>query len=185
MNDTIRLLGISGSLRKGSLNTSALRAAQELCPDGCELEICDISQLPLFDQDLEREPPQAIVEFKRKVREADAIVFATPEYNYSIPGVLKNAIDCASRPYGDSAWEGKPAAIMGVSGGNIATARAQYDLRKVMVFLDMHPINKPEVMIGGAAAKFDADGRLTDEPTRDFIRKMLEALVAWTRKLQG
>ena len=124
-----------------------------------------------------------MVDLKRKVREADAIIFVTPEYNYSISGVLKNAIDWASRPYGDSAWDGKPAAIMGASGGAIATARAQYDLRKMMVFLNMFPLNQPEVMIGNAGEKFDDKGDLTDETTRDFIKKQLDALLEWTRRL--
>ncbi len=184
MADKLRILGISGSLRKGSFNTAALHAAIELCPDEAEIEICEIGNLPLFDQDFEHDPPAAVKEFKEKVAAADAILFSTPEYNYSISGVLKNAIDCGSRPYGHSAWAGKPAAIMGASGGAIGTARAQYDLRKMMVFLNMFPINRPEVMIGTAANKFDDQGNLTDETTQQFIRQMLEALIAWTKKLQ-
>ena len=183
MADKLKILGISGSLRKGSYNSGALRAAVELCPEEAEIEICEIGDLPLFDQDREKDPPQAVIDFKAKVKAADAILFATPEYNYSIPGVLKNAIDCGSRPYGQSAWEGKPAAIMGASIGGIATARAQYDLRKMMVFLNMFPINRPEVMIGNCSAKFDAEGNLTDEESRKFIRQMLEALIAWTKKV--
>lgn len=184
MTDKLRILGISGSLRKGSFNTAALRAAVELCPDEAEIEICEIGHLPHFDQDFESDLPAEVKEFKEKVAASDAIIFATPEYNYSIPGVLKNAIDCGSRPYGKSAWEGKPAAIMGASGGPIGTARAQYDLRKMMVFLNMFPINKPEVMIGNAGDKFDADGNLTDEATSKFISQMLAALIAWTKKLK-
>ncbi len=121
---------------------------------------------------------------KQRIRAADAILFVTPEYNYSVPGVLKNAIDWASRPYGDSAWQGKPCAIMGASVGNLGTARAQYHLRQILVFLDMHPLNKPEVMIGNAASRFDAQGTLTDEPTRQHVKGMLEALVKWTRLLR-
>lgn len=180
----LRILGISGSLRKGSFNSGALRAAVELCPDGAEIEICEIGNLPLFDQDFEAELPAAVKEFKEKVAAADAILISTPEYNYSISGVLKNAIDCGSRPYGKSAWEGKPAAIMGASPGAIGTARAQYDLRKMMVFLNMFPINRPEVMIGNCADKFDESGNLTDEATRKFITQMLENLIAWTKKLK-
>src|SRR5215207_4842506 len=142
MADKLRILGISGSLRKDSYNTSALRAAVELCPDEAEIEICEIGHLPLFDQDFEQALPPAIKEFKEKIAATDAILFSTPEYNYSVPGGLKNAIDCGSRPYGQSAWEGKPAAIMGASPGAIGTARAQYDLRKMMVFLNMFPINR-------------------------------------------
>ena len=184
MAEKLKILGISGSLRKGSFNTAALNAAVELCPNDAEIEICEIGNLPLFDQDFEQDLPDVVKVFKEKISTADAILFSTPEYNYSIPGVLKNAIDCGSRPYGKSAWDGKPAAIMGASPGAIATARAQYDLRKMMVFLDMHPINRPEVMIGNCASKFDDDLNLTDEDTKKFITKMLENLIAWTKKLK-
>jgi len=124
-----------------------------------------------------------VAELKRLVREADAILFVTPEYNYSVPGVLKNAIDWASRPYGDSAWNGKPAAIMGATVGAIGTARAQYHLRQMMVFLNMFPVNQPEVMIANASERFDAHGNLSDEATKTFIRQLLEALVDWTRRI--
>jgi chromate reductase len=125
-----------------------------------------------------------VLELKKRIRSANSVLIVTPEYNYSIPGVLKNAIDWASRPYGDSAWSGKPAAIMGASVGTIGTARAQYHLRQIMVFLNMFPINQPEVMIGNAATRFDKAGNLTDETTKDFIRQLLTSLVAWTRRLQ-
>lgn len=185
MSDKIKVLGIAGSLREGSYNRGALRAAKELAPEGMEVEIFDIAGLPGFNQDQEADPPEQAAELKRKIREADAVVLVTPEYNYSISGVLKNAIDWASRPYGDSAWEGKPAAIMGASGGAIATARAQYDLRKMMVFLNMFPLNRPEVMIGNAGEKFDENGKLTDEQTRKFISDQMQALLEWTRKLKA
>jgi len=183
MNQPIRILGIAGSLRKGSYNHGALRAATELVPEGASIEIFEIDGFPGFNQDDEQNPPAKVAEFKRKIREADAILFVTPEYNYSIPGVLKNAIDWASRPYGDSAWNGKPAAIMGASIGGIATARAQYHLRQMMVFLNMFPVNQPEVMIGNAGEKFDEQGNLTDEATREFIRQLLVNLVAWTNRI--
>ncbi|HSI88551.1 MAG TPA: NAD(P)H-dependent oxidoreductase [Pyrinomonadaceae bacterium] len=183
MKQPIRVLGIAGSLRDGSFNRGTLRAAKELAPDGMEIEIFDLEGIPGFNQDQEADPPERAAELKRRVREADAIIFVTPEYNYSISGVLKNAIDWASRPYGDSAWDGKPAAIMGASGGAVATARAQYDLRKMMVFLNMFPLNQPEVMIGNAGEKFDDKGDLTDDTTRDFIKKQLDALLKWTRRL--
>ena len=185
MSDKIKVLGIAGSLREGSYNRAALRAAKDLAPEGMEIEIFDIAGLPGFNQDQEADPPEQVVDLKRRIREADAVVLVTPEYNYSISGVLKNAIDWASRPYGDSAWEGKPAAIMGASGGAIATARAQYDLRKMMVFLNMFPLNRPEVMIGNAGEKFDEDGNLTDEQTRKFISDQMQALLEWTRKLKA
>jgi chromate reductase len=183
MADKLKILGIAGSLRQGSFNRATLRAAAALVPEGAEIEIFEIDGLPGFNQDEEKSPPQKVVELKQKVRAADAILFVTPEYNYSMPGVLKNAIDWASRPYGDSAWDGKPAAIMGASVGAIATARAQYHLRQSMVFLNMFPLNQPEVMIGHAADKFDAEMNLTDEKTREHIRKQLAALVDWTRRL--
>ena len=185
MANKIKILGIAGSLRKGSFNQSALKAAAELVPENAEIEIYDIDGFPGYNQDLDGDPPAKVPEFKQKIRDADAIVFSSPEYNYSVPGVLKNAIDWASRPYGDSAWNGKPAAIMGASIGAIATARMQYHLRQTMVFLNMFPLNHPEVMIGHAADKFDADGNLTDDGTREHIRKMLVALVDWTIKLKG
>jgi chromate reductase, NAD(P)H dehydrogenase (quinone) len=183
MNKPIKILGIAGSLRQASYNRGTLRAATQLAPEGAEIEIFDLQGIPGFNQDDEQNPPEKVVEFKRKIREADAILFVTPEYNYSIPGVLKNAIDWASRPYGDSAWNGKPAAIMGASIGGIATARAQYHLRQMMVFLNMFPVNQPEVMIGNAAEKFDEQGNLTDETTKDFIRQLLENLVDWTKRI--
>ncbi|MCL4554786.1 MAG: NAD(P)H-dependent oxidoreductase [Actinobacteria bacterium] len=177
MSERIHILGIAGSLRQASYNASALRAAAELAPEGATLEIFEIDSIPLFCQDEERDPPAEVLRLKSHIREADAILFATPEYNYSVPGVLKNAIDWASRPYGDNAWSGKPAAIMGASVGALGTARAQYHLRQMMVFLDMHPINQPEVMIGSASQRFDEHGRLTDPTSRDLIAKLLQKLV--------
>jgi chromate reductase len=170
-------------LRKNSFNRAALRAAVELAPKGAHLETFDLEGLPLFNQDLEGEPHARVQEFKSRIRAADAILIATPEYNYSIPGVLKNAIDCASRPYGDSAWTGKPVAIMGASVGMAGTARAQYHLRQCFVFLNMHPVNQPEVMISRASERFDSSGRLSDETSRKLIGELLAELVAWTKRL--
>jgi chromate reductase, NAD(P)H dehydrogenase (quinone) len=185
MSQPVRILGIAGSLRKSSYNRSALRAAAGLLPEGATLDTFDIDGLPGFNEDHEKDPPPKVVDLKQRIRAADAILFATPEYNYSIPGVLKNAIDCASRPYGDSAWYGKPAAIMGATVGGTGTARAQYHLRQMMVFLNMFPINQPEVMIGHASKRFDAQGNLTDEDTRQHIAKLLAALADWTRRLRA
>ena len=185
MSRPIRILGIAGSLRRQSYNRGALRAAAELAPEGATVETFDLDGIPGFSEDDERSPPEKVVELKRRIREADAVLFVTPEYNYSIPGVLKNAIDWASRPYGDSAWSGKPAAIMGASVGALGTARAQYHLRQVMVFLDMFPLNQPEVMIGNASGRFDSEGNLTDEQTKEFIRQLLHNLVEWTRRVGG
>src|SRR2546421_12965977 len=183
MSNPIRILGIAGSLRRGSYNRAALRAATELVPEGAILETFDLDGIPVFNQDEEQNPPAKVTELKRRIREADAILFVTPEYNYSISGVLKNAIDWASRPYGDSAWSGKPAAIMGASAGTIGTARAQYHLRQIFVFLNIFPINQPEVMIGNAAERFDAQGNLTDEKTKEYIRELLQSLAEWTNRI--
>ena len=184
MKKPITILGIAGSLRRQSYNRSALRAAQQLVPEGATLEIFELDGIPAFNQDDEQNPPAKVVELKKRVRAADALLFVTPEYNYSVPGVLKNAIDWASRPYGDNAWEGKPAAIMGASIGNIATARAQYHLRQIFVFLNVLALSRPEVMIGNAADRFDENGNLTDETTKGYIERLLQALVEWTRRLQ-
>ena len=183
MTQSIRILGIAGSLRKASYNRAALRAAARLVPEGAMLEAFELDGIPGFNEDDERSPPEQVIALKRAVRAADAILFVTPEYNYSVPGVLKNAIDWASRPYGDSAWAGKPVAVMGASVGRFGTARAQYHLRQTFVFLDMLPVNQPEVMIGDAAARFDADGNLTDATSQNLISKLLANLVAWTRRL--
>jgi len=185
MAENLKILGISGSLRAGSYNTGALRAAVELAPQGVEIEVYDISGFPEYNQDGDPNPPEKVTEFKRRIREADAILFCSPEYNYSVPGVLKNAIDWASRPYGDSAWEGKPAGIMGASIGAIGTARMQYHLRQIMVFLDMHPVNRPEVMITNCTDKYDDQGNLKDEETKKFIAQLVQSLADWTRKLKG
>ena len=178
----IKLLGIAGSLRKASFNRMALKAALGLVPAGATLDIFDLPDLPGFNQDAEKTPPPAVTELKAKVRAADAILFVTPEYNYSMPGVLKNTIDWASRPYGDSAWKGKPAAVMGASVGVLGTARAQYHLRQTLVFLDMPTVNQPEVMIGGAANKFDKDGNLTDEMAKKLIGQLLTSLCDLARR---
>ncbi len=180
----VKVLGIAGSLRKASYNRGLLRAAQTLMPEGSQLEIFDLDGIPGFNQDEEQHPPARVAELKALVRAADAILLSSPEYNYSIPGVLKNAIDWASRPYGDSAWAGKPVAVMGASVGVVGTARAQYHLRQVFVFLDMHPLNQPEVMVGNAGERFDSNGNLVDEGTRSRIRTLLQNLVSWTRQLQ-
>ena len=184
MEDPLTILGIAGSLRKGSFNRAALRAAEKLAPEGVTVEIFELDGIPPFNQDEEASAPARVAEFKARIRAADAILFVTPEYNYSIPGVLKNAVDWASRPYGASAWEGKPVAVMGASAGQQGTSRAQYHLRQCFVFLNMLPVNRPEVMIANAAQKFDAEGNLTDEKTREMIERLLQALAAWARKLK-
>lgn len=180
----IRVVGISGSLRKGSYNTMALKAAMELAPEGMTIEAAEIGDLPHYNDDvrLAGYPPE-VERFRAQLAAADAILFVTPEYNYSIPGVLKNAIDWASRPP-NQPFDNKPVAIMGASMGVLGTARAQYQLRQMLVFLNAFPLNKPEVMIGAAQTKFDASGALTDEATADFIRQLLTSLAAWTERLR-
>ena len=182
--DKIKILGFAGSLRNGSYNKSILRAATELLPENAELEIFDLKDIPMYNQDLDGQAQASVSEFKDKIKSADAILIATPEYNYSIPGVLKNAMDWASRPYGDNSFDGKPLAIMGASIGNIATARAQYHLRQTCVFLNMHVVNQPEVMVGVAQDKIDSNGVLTDEKTKEVIKSLLQKLVELTKKLK-
>lgn len=184
MADQVRMLGIAGSLRKRSYNKAVLRAAAKLVGADSTLEIFDLDDIPPFSEDHEREPPTSVRAFKAAVSQADAIVIVTPEYNYSVPGVLKNAIDWASRPYGESAWNGKPVGIMGASVGMLGTGRAQYHLRQIFVFLNMFPLNQPEVMIANAADKFDEQGNLKDPKTSEKIKELLEALADWTRRLK-
>jgi chromate reductase, NAD(P)H dehydrogenase (quinone) len=180
-----KILGICGSLRKASFNRSALNAAGKLLPSGASLEAFELDGIPVFNQDNEQTPPPRVAEFKDKIRASDAVLFVTPEYNFSIPGVLKNAIDWASRPSGQSAWKGKPVAIMGASAGALGTARAQYHLRQCFVFLDMPAVNQPEVLIGGAAQKFDAQGQLTDQVAKDLIAKLLANLVGLAQRYKA
>ena len=184
MEKKTHILGFAGSLRRQSYNRAILAAAFEMVPDDATLEIFELEGIPPFNQDLELEPPGKVRDFKARIRAADAILIATPEYNYSISGVLKNAIDWASRPYGDNAFDGKPVGLMGASVGMLGTARAQYDLRRSFVFLNMLPLNQPEVMVPFAQDKVDVNGRLTDEKTRKKIRELLESLVAWTRRMK-
>ncbi len=184
MDKKLLILGFAGSLRKGSYNKALLRAAEELLPEETKLEIFDLEGIPPFNQELESRMPEKVKEFKAKIRAADAILIATPEHNYSVPGVLKNAIDWASRPYGDNSFEGKPAAIISASTGMLGGARAQYHLRQIFVFLDMRPVNRPEVFITFAGQKIDEQGKLNDETSRKLIKQLLEALIYLTKKLK-
>jgi chromate reductase len=182
----IQVLGISGSLRRGSFNSAALRTARELAPAGMEVEIYEgLRDIPPYDDDVRQGQgyPAPVEDFRARIKAADALLIATPEYNYSVPGVLKNAIDWASRPP-EQPFDGKPIAIMGASPGAVGTARAQYHLRQVFVFLNGHVLNRPEVMIGQAQSRFDAEGRLVDEKTRGFVGAQLAALKEWTERLR-
>ncbi len=184
MDAQISVLGFAGSLRKQSYNRALLSTVRELCPPGMTLEIFELNEIPPFNQELETQMPVPVKLFKEKIKAADALLIATPEHNYSIPGVLKNAMDWASRPHGDNSFEGKPVAIMSASTGMLGGSRAQYHLRQTFVFLNMHPVNKPEVFITFAAQKFDADGRLNDDIARKLIKDLLNSLARWTLKLR-
>ncbi len=186
MADRIHVLGFAGSLRKESYNRAALRAAEELLPEGMTLETFDLSPIPLYNGDVEAQGmPEAVQHFKERIGAADAILVVTPEYNYSVPGVLKNAIDWASRPITETPMNGKPAAIMGATAGPWGTVRAQLHLRQIFVYTNTLPLSRPEVRIPLAEQKFDEQGRLTDEVSRELIRKLLEALAVWTARLKA
>ena len=181
----IKILAICGSLRKGSYNMAALRAAIAQKPPNMTVDVADISQIPLYNEDVRAQGfPPPVQTFRDQIAAADALLFVTPEYNYSMSGVLKNAIDWASRPP-NQPFDGKPVAIMGASGGVLGTARAQYHLRQICVFLNMFPVNKPEVMIPQAQNRFDAEGRLTDETAKGLIKQLMESLQAWALRLKA
>jgi chromate reductase, NAD(P)H dehydrogenase (quinone) len=185
MAKPIKTAAFCGSLRKASFNRMLLRESLKLAPEGMTIEEVAIGDLPLYNADLHQAGfPSAAQQAIDRVTAADALLFVTPEYNYSIPAPLKNAIDWISRAPSQP-FAGKPAAMMGASMGLLGTVRAQMHLRHSMVFLNMHPVNKPEVMIGQAQNKFDASGNLTDEAAKGLIRDLLAALAAWTRKLRG
>jgi len=185
METKVKILGFAGSLRVGSYNKALLRAANDLLPENATLEIFELDGTPPFNQDLEEDMPRKVMEFKSKIREADALLIATPEYNYSVPGVLKNAIDFASRPYADNPFDGKPVAIMSASVGMLGGARAQNHLRQIFVFLNMYPINRPEVIVTFAQNKFDDNGNLLDDNTKKFLGQLLQNLANWARRLEG
>jgi len=177
----IRVAGIPGSLREGSLNKGLLRAAVELAPAGMEIIIYTrLGDIPPYNDDVfAKGDPEPVADFKAAISSADAMLIATPEYNYGVPGVLKNAIDWASRPAGKSVLNRKPAAIMGCSPGLGGTIRAQHALRQSFVFTETHAMLQPEIKIPSAAPLFDPSGKLTDENTRQYIKKFLDAFAAW------
>lgn len=183
--NTTHLLTISGSLRKDSFNSALLRAVEAQMPGGITVEHARIGDLPLYNQDDEKERfSKEAAELKAKIRAADGIIIATPEYNRSVPGVLKNALDWTSRPYGDNAWAGKPVYVMGMTGGAVGTALAQADLKKILLYLDAHVLGQPEFYGVFATEKFDAEGNLTDEKTKEVIAKALTAFVAYIGKFR-
>lgn len=181
----VKVLALSGSLRKGSFNTLAIHAAKELAPPGMAIELYDLAPMPMYNDDVRVAGyPPVVQAFRSAIAASDAILFASPEYNYSVSGVLKNAIDWASRAP-NMPFDGKTAAIIGASGGALGTARSQRDLRWIMSGLNVYVVNLPHVYIGGAAQKFDAAGKLTDQPTRDFVKQLLENLRDLTVKLRA
>lgn len=186
MAEAIKIFAICGSLRKGSYNRMVLKVAAENLPPGMTLDQYDrLAEIPPYNEDVRQQGfPPVIEDLRRRIKAADGLLFVTPEYNYSVPGVLKNAIDWASRPP-DQPFAGKPAAMMGASMSVFGTARAQYHLRQTCVYLDMVPLNKPEVMIPQAQNKFDAQGNLNDAASLKFIQDLMAALAAWTRRLKA
>jgi chromate reductase len=170
-------IAISGSLRKDSFNTKLLNTLKGLAPEDVSIEVVDISAIPMYDQDKETSFPQTAQDLKNKIRLADGVIFATPEYNRSIPGVLKNTIDWVSRPYGDNAFDGKKVLVLGASIGPISTALAQYHLKQIMLYLNTHVVGQPEFFMGPVGDKFDAEGNLVDESTRQHLKDALLALV--------
>lgn len=185
MVTAVHVLGFSGSLRQGSYNAGLLRAAAQMLPEGMTLETFDLAPIPMYNGDVEAQGlPGPVAAFKARIAAADALLIATPEYNYSIPGVLKNAIDWASRPPDASPLSGKPLAMMG-AGGIMGTSRAQYHLRQVAVATNMLALAQPEVFVMQPKDKFDAGGNLADPGSRERIRTLLVALGDWTRRLRG
>jgi Predicted flavoprotein len=170
---------IVGSLRKESFSRKIAKALAELAPDGMTLTFVEIGQLPLYNQDDEATPPESYVAFRRTIAAADAVLFVTPEYNRSVPGVLKNAIDVASRPYGQSAWDGKPGAVVSVSPGAIGAFGANHHLRQSLVFLNVPVLQQPEAYIGNVTQLLDESGKLVKEDTRKFLAKFMETFAAW------
>lgn len=183
---TLQIVGFAGSLRTGSYNRALLRATKELAPDGMQIEILEIGGIPLYDADVEAEgDPEPVAAFKRAVGAADGLLIATPEYNLGVPAVTKNVIDWASRPPRSSVLDGKPVAVMGATPGMGGTARSQSQLRQAFVFTNSFAMAQPEVLVRRASELFDANGRLTDEPTREHLVKFLTAFAAWVRRLAG
>jgi len=168
-----------GSLRKESLNRKLAKALAELAPSSLKLEIVEIGQLPLYNQDFDEDPSSVYVEFRARVRAADGVLFVTPEYNRSVPGALKNALDVASRPYGQSAWNGKPGAVISASPGAIGGFGANHHLRQSLVFLNVPAMQQPEAYIGGADKLFDARGKLANDGTRKSLQQFIEAFANW------
>ena len=182
MASSRRVAVVVGSLRKESFNRKMAKSLVAMAPAPLSLEIVEIGELPLYNQDDDANPPAASVDFKEKIAGADAVLFVTAEYNRSVPGVLKNAIDVGSRPYGKSAWKGKPAAVISVSPGAMGGFGANHHLRQSLVFLDMPAMPQPEAYIGGAGDLFDDAGGLKKPETQQYLAKFLAAFAAWIER---
>ena len=181
----MKILAISVSNRKGSYNLALLEAAKEMLPENTTLEIFDVSMFPLFTQDLERNPPADVRKFKERIKDSDAVLLATPEHNYSVSAMLKNAIEWGNRPEEDNSWDGKPAAIVSASTSPRGGARGQLHLRQIMWDLNMYPINKPQLLIARAQEAFDNDLRLKDDLARETLKAVLQNLVNWAAKIKN
>lgn len=179
MKKIIDVAVIVGSLRKGSINRMVANALKEQSPDGLKLSIVEIEDLPLYNQDLDDNPPAAWKTFRERIKAADSVLFITPEYNRSVPAALKNAIDVGSRPYGASVWSGKPGAIISASPGAIGGFGANHHLRQCLVFLDVPAMQQPEAYLSGADKFFDAEGKLINDGTQKFLQKFFEAYAKW------
>ena len=181
--DELNLIGFAGSLRKGSFNKALLHNAQDMAPEGVNIDILEIDKVPYFNEDVESADfPDAATELKNKIENADGAIIATPEYNRSVPGVLKNTIDWTSRPYGENSWVGQPVLVLGASIGPISTAIAQSHLKHSMLYLDCHVLGQPEFYLGNAHDKFNDDGKLTDEETRDFLSQTLNTFIDFAKQ---
>ncbi len=180
-----RIAVFVGSLRKESFNLKTAKALQALAPENLELEIADISNVQMFNQDLEEQPPQEWLQLRDTIRSADGVLFLTPEYNRSVPAVLKNVIDVGSRPYGQNSWAGKPGGVLSVSISNLGGFGANHHLRQSLVFVDVPTLAQPEVYIGSAGSLFDDQGTLTNDSTKEFLKDFLRVYEAWVKKHVG
>ncbi len=186
MDGKIRILGVAGSLRKGSYNRALLRAMADLSPDGIEIDILELDGIPLYNQDMDAPElmPESVRELKRRIKEADAVLFVTPEYNRSIPGVLKNAIDWASRPYSDNSFNDKPVATIGATDGMLGTAVVQYHMREVFSFLNAHPMERPQLFISGISKKL-VDGNVKDGELKKLLQEFINSLAVWSKRINS
>ena len=170
-----------GSLHKDSINRKVARALVEVAPPSLKLEFVEIGRLPLYNQDEDANPPAVWIEFRARIKGADAVLFVTPEHNRSVPAALKNALDVGSRPYGQSAWNGKPGAVVSASPGAIGGFGANHHLRQSLVFLNVPAMQQPEAYIGGADKLFSADGKIANDETREFLQRFTEAFSGWIK----